>query len=87
MAGGPTNHGGAVFPLFSPPPEWRAHTFGRQELLPGRTYGLEFRVYSSYLAHGYFTADDLASLRPGQVWANGRAMSTKDFDKLVDDKC
>ncbi|MFB7326914.1 hypothetical protein ACFC0E_29885, partial [Streptomyces sp. NPDC056190] len=34
-----------------------------------------------------FTTEDLASLQPGQVWADNRAMSTKDFDELVDDKC
>ncbi|MFE7232994.1 hypothetical protein ACFVAF_20505 [Streptomyces sp. NPDC057596] len=86
-AWGATNHGGVVFQLFSPPPGWRAQTFGRQALLPGRTYALTFRGSGSYLAHVYFTADDLASLRPGQVWADDRAMSTKDFDELVDDKC
>ncbi|WP_141364052.1 hypothetical protein [Streptomyces sp. 6-11-2] len=86
-AWGATNHGGVVFPLFSPPPEWRAQTFGRQALLPGRTYALTFHGSGSYLAHVYFTADDLASLRPGQVWADNRVMSAKDFDELVDDKC
>ncbi|MGW2768468.1 hypothetical protein [Streptomyces sp. NPDC001275] len=86
-ARGATNHGGVVFPLFSPPTEWRAETYGRQALLPGRTYALAFRGSGSYMAHVYFTADDLASLRPGQVWADDRAMSTKDFDELVEDKC
>ncbi|MEW2495224.1 hypothetical protein AB0942_17075 [Streptomyces nodosus] len=62
-------------------------TFGRQALLPGLTYALAFHGSGGYMAHVYFTADDLASLRPGQVWADGRAMSTKDFDALVDDKC
>lgn len=84
---GATNHGGVVFRVFSPPPQWHAQAFGRQALLPGRTYALTFRGSGSYLAHGYFTADDLASLRPGQVWADDRAMSTKDFDELVEDKC
>ncbi|MFF2852289.1 hypothetical protein ACFVT5_39140 [Streptomyces sp. NPDC058001] len=86
-AWGATNHGGVVFPLFSPPPEWRARTFGRQALLPGRTYALAFRGSGSYAAHVYFTADDLAALRPGQVWADNRAMSTEEFDELVEDKC
>lgn len=68
-ARGATNHGGVVFPLFSPPPEWRAQAFGRQALLPGRTYALDFRCSgSSYRAHVYFTADDLVSLQSGQVW-------------------
>ncbi|MFB7714015.1 hypothetical protein [Streptomyces sp. NPDC056105] len=85
--GGAKNRGGVVFPLFSPPSEWRARTYGRQALLPGRTYALGFHASSSYMAHVYFTADDLASLKPGQVWADGRAMSTNDFAELVDDKC
>lgn len=86
-AWGATNHGGVVFPLFSPPPEWRVQTFGTQTLLPGRTYSLRFRVSGGYMAHAYFTADDLASLQPGQVWADDRAMSARDFGELVDDKC
>ncbi|MFF1400157.1 hypothetical protein ACFVZD_41100 [Streptomyces sp. NPDC058287] len=85
--GGAKNHGGVVFPLFSPPPAWRAHTYGRQAVLPGRTYALEFHGSGSYMAHVYFTADDLASLRPGQVWADDRAMSPKEFAELVDDEC
>ncbi|MFD4977166.1 hypothetical protein [Streptomyces sp. NPDC058424] len=51
------------------------------------TYALAFHGSGSYMAHVYFTTDDLASLQPGQVWADNRAMSTKDFDELVDDKC
>ncbi len=86
-AWGATNHGGVVFPLFSPPPEWRVQTFGRQTLLPDRTYALRFHGAGGYMAHVYFTADDLASLQPGQVWADDRAMSAGDFGELVDDKC
>ncbi|MGW6025301.1 hypothetical protein [Streptomyces sp. NPDC055099] len=81
------NKGRVAFPLFSPPPRWHARPYGPQGLLPGRTYSLSFRKSSSYQAHVYFTADDLASLRPGQVWADSRAMSTEDFAELVDDKC
>ncbi|MGW0908807.1 hypothetical protein [Streptomyces sp. NPDC002853] len=81
------NRGSVVFPLFSPPPNWHAQTYGEQTLLPDRTYSLSFRGSDSYKAHVYFTADDLASLRPGQVWADDRAMSTEDFTELVDDRC
>lgn len=81
------NHGSAVFPLFSPPPKWRTQAYGRQALLPGRTYSLSFRGSGSYTAHVYFSADDLASLRPDQVWADDRAMSTEDFAELVEDTC
>ncbi|MFK4148930.1 hypothetical protein [Streptomyces sp. NPDC004065] len=82
-----TVHGRVVFPVFSPPPAWRVQTFGRQRLLPGRTYSLSFRGSGGYRAHVHFTVGDLASLRPGQVWADDRAMSEGDFDALVDDKC
>jgi hypothetical protein len=32
-----------------------------------------------------FTAEDLAALKPGQVWADGRAMSLGEFEKLAED--
>ncbi|MEV6759011.1 hypothetical protein [Streptomyces sp. NPDC051214] len=86
-AGAVKTHGSGVFPLFSPPPAWHARPHGTQELMSGRTYSLSFKGSGSYQAHVYFTADDLASLRPGQVWADDRAMSTEDFAELVDDKC
>lgn len=79
------------FPLFSPPPSWHAETTGLQALLPGRTYALTFtgprEGWDPYDGHVYFTADDLASLGPGQVWADGRAMNRDAFDELVDEKC
>lgn len=82
---------GTSFRLFPPPPSWRVQTFGRQELLPGRTYALSFggggKGNDDRNGHVYFTTADLASLRPGQVWADNRAMSREDFDKLVDHNC
>jgi hypothetical protein len=33
------------------------------------------------------TANHCVCLRSGQVWADGRAMSRKDFDAPVADKC
>lgn len=36
---------------------------------------------------GGVTDNPLASLHPGQVWADGRAMSREEFDALVADKC
>jgi hypothetical protein len=87
----PVRAAATTFPLFSPPPSWRAEAQGTQALLPGRTYALTFSGprgrRDPYNAHVYFTADDLASLEPGQVWADGRAMSRDDFGRLVADRC
>lgn len=66
---------------------------GPQTLRPGRAYSLEFAHLCGngravcYYGRLYFTSEDLASLRPGQAWADGRARSRKDFDALVADKC
>ncbi|MFJ9247129.1 hypothetical protein [Streptomyces sp. NPDC101776] len=82
--------GTTTFPLFEPPRSWRTEATGPQMLAPGRTYSLTFKVYGTgveYTGDLYFTAKDLTSLRPGQVWADDRAMSRDDFDDLVDDKC
>ncbi|WP_330455934.1 hypothetical protein OIB37_03075 [Streptomyces sp. NBC_00820] len=82
---------GTTFPLFSPPPSWRAEATGPQVLTPGRVYALSFtgsrQGWTPYDGHVYFTADDLASLRPGQVWADDHAMDRDAFDKLVDEHC
>jgi hypothetical protein len=83
-----TLRGRAVFPVLSPPSAWHVEGCGGRELLPGRTYSLSFYAYdSAYYGDGYFTADDLASLRPGQVWAAGRAMSVDDFAHHVHEVC
>jgi hypothetical protein len=83
--------GPTAFPLFAPPPAWHVRRVGPQRFRPGRTYDVHFSHVDEGLNtyHGFlhFTADDLASLRPGQVWAAGRAMSRDDFDDLIDDKC
>jgi hypothetical protein len=83
--------GTTTFPLFEPPRSWRTEATGPQKLAPGRTYSLTFKVFEGggvqYTGDLYFTAKDLTSLHPGQVWADDRAMSRDDFDDLVDDKC
>ncbi|MFE2539399.1 hypothetical protein [Actinacidiphila glaucinigra] len=82
--------GRTTFPVFEPPESWRVETEGTQALLPGRTYALSFfgpRGGDTYDGHVYFTAADLASLRPGQVWADDRAMSRSAFAELVGDTC
>ena len=83
--------GTTTFPLFEPPRSWRTEATGPQKLAPGRTYSLTFKVFEGggvqYTGDLYFTAKDLTSLHPGQVWADDRAMSRDDFDDLVDDSC
>ncbi|WP_168714704.1 hypothetical protein [Streptomyces sp. A0592] len=34
-----------------------------------------------------FTAEDLAGLEPGEVWAGGRAKTRKEFREYRADKC
>ncbi|WP_158697171.1 hypothetical protein [Streptomyces hokutonensis] len=81
----------ATFPLFSPPAAWHTEATGPQRLQPGRTYALDVtgpRAGSDpYDIVVYFTTADLNRLKPGQVWADSRAMSQDDFDDLVDDAC
>ncbi|WP_431966568.1 hypothetical protein [Actinacidiphila sp. bgisy160] len=82
--------GRTTFPLFAPPASWQVETDGTQALLPNRTYYLSFfgpRGSDTYDGHVSFTAADLASLDPGHVWADGRAMSRTAFAELVADKC
>ncbi|MFE5208421.1 hypothetical protein [Streptomyces sp. NPDC056600] len=85
---GMTHRGRAVIPVLSPPDSWLVEGGGGRELLPGRTYSLSFYSYDGeYYGDGAFTADDLASLRPGQVWAAGRAMSVDEFADQVGEVC
>ncbi|AZM91350.1 hypothetical protein [Streptomyces sp. W1SF4] len=91
MAGGsPLAAGRVTFPLFSPPATWAVREWGAERSLrPGRRYGLSFHPPGSadYSGSVSFTADDLAGLEPGEVWAGGRAMSPKEFRELVADAC
>ncbi|MER5477285.1 hypothetical protein ABT026_09910 [Streptomyces sp. NPDC002734] len=85
---GMTHRGRAVISVLSPPDSWLVEGGGARELLPGRTYSLSFYSYDGeYYGDGAFTADDLASLRPGQVWAAGRAMSVDEFADQVGEVC
>ncbi|KUM73854.1 hypothetical protein [Streptomyces griseorubiginosus] len=80
----------AEFPLFSPPGAWHVLPVGEQRLLSGHTYQLAFgKDESNYEYTGLvtFTAADLARLTPGQVWADDRAMSLGEFEKLAEDSC
>ncbi|PWI20480.1 hypothetical protein DI272_15180 [Streptomyces sp. Act143] len=78
------------FPLFAPPPAWKARPVGAQRLLPDHTYVLAFGHYitgDSYNGIVSFTAADLTALKPGQVWADDRPMSLGEFEELAEDSC
>ena len=80
----------AEFPLFSPPAGWHAKAIGKQRLVPAYTYQLGFgKAEFNYEYNGIvtFRAADLATLKPGQVWADGRVMSRDEFEKLAADSC
>ncbi|MER5381312.1 hypothetical protein ABT040_13660 [Streptomyces sp. NPDC002688] len=80
----------AEFPLFSPPSAWRARASGQQRLVPDYTYRLGFgkaEFNYEYTGTVTFRAADLATLKPGQVWADDRAMSLGEFERLAEDSC
>ncbi|MFI6459851.1 hypothetical protein [Streptomyces sp. NPDC050528] len=82
--------GDVEFPLFSPPAAWQARHRGEQRLLPKHTYSLVFGHYitgDSYNGIVEFTTEQITALRPGQVWADGKAMSLGEFEKLAEDSC
>ncbi|MFF7983799.1 hypothetical protein ACFZDK_32590 [Streptomyces sp. NPDC007901] len=82
--------GDAGFPLFSPPAKWRARHRGAQKLLPRHHYTLGFGHYvtgDSYNGIADFTTEQITALKPGQVWADGRAMSLGEFERLAEDSC
>ncbi|MFJ8231577.1 hypothetical protein ACIQ9E_16720 [Streptomyces sp. NPDC094448] len=80
----------AVFPLFSPPAAWQVTARGPQELRPGYRYSLDFRTVEGretrYEAGARFTAEDLATLKPGEVW-DGDAVTRKEFDERAEESC
>ncbi|MEV5534743.1 hypothetical protein [Streptomyces prunicolor] len=80
----------AEFPLFTPPSAWRARAAGQQRLVANYTYELAFgkaEFNYEYTGHVTFRAADLAALKPGQVWADGKVMSLGEFEKLAEDSC
>ncbi|MGW7410430.1 hypothetical protein ACWGI9_43350 [Streptomyces sp. NPDC054833] len=86
-----TRIGSTTFRLFSPPRSFEAEKSGVQKMLPGRRYFVHIfggrGGFDDYNVSVSFSPDDLARLKPGQVWADGRAMSRDDFDDRVGDKC
>ncbi|MET9451198.1 hypothetical protein [Streptomyces cinerochromogenes] len=82
--------GDADFPLFDPPARWQARHRGTQRLLPRHHYVLGFGHYTggdSYNGTVEFTGEQIGRLKPGQVWADDRAMSLGAFERLADDSC
>ncbi len=82
--------GTADFPLFAPPAGWAARHRGPRRLLPRHHYVLGFGQYTggdSYNGTVEFTTEQLARLRPGQVWADGRVLSGQEFERLAADSC
>ncbi|MDW8808206.1 hypothetical protein P1P68_26320 [Streptomyces scabiei] len=81
--------GDAEFPLFSPPAAWDAETRGEQRVLPGHTYAFAFYAHTGDQVNGAvtFTGSDLAKLKPGRVWADGRVMSAKEFEERTERAC
>ncbi|WP_427919809.1 hypothetical protein [Streptomyces sp. cg40] len=80
----------AEFPLFTPPSAWRARATGPQRLVPDYMYQLVFgKAEFNYEYSGVvtFTARNLSALEPGQVWADDKAMSLGEFEKLAEDSC
>ncbi|MFF4831592.1 hypothetical protein [Streptomyces sp. NPDC001315] len=58
--------------------------------MPAYTYELSFgKAEFNYEYTGIvtFRATDLHPLRRGQVWADGRAMSLGEFERLAEDSC
>ncbi|MGW2559975.1 hypothetical protein ACWCXB_12140 [Streptomyces sp. NPDC001514] len=78
------------FPLFEPPEDWDAKPVGEQSLQPELTYTLVFgkgEFNYEYTGTVEFRASDIGGLRPGHVWADGRAMSRDAFEELAEDSC
>ncbi|MGW6983385.1 hypothetical protein ACWGE1_28770 [Streptomyces sp. NPDC054932] len=89
-AGSSLTVGAVTFPLFSPPSSWAVRRWdGAGAVRPGFRYSVGFRAEGAddYAGVVRFTAQDLAGLKPGEVWAGGRAMPEKKFRALAEDSC
>ncbi|MFE4264376.1 hypothetical protein [Streptomyces sp. NPDC056883] len=82
------------FPLFAPPGAWAVDgkPGGPRALEPRHGYVLHFTVLEDghrvlYTSASDFSLADIESLRPGQLWANGEAMSRERFRAHVTSEC
>ncbi|MCE0446707.1 hypothetical protein LT493_25295 [Streptomyces tricolor] len=82
--------GDADFRSSARPPAGGARHRGAQRLLPRHHYVLRFGHYTggdSCNGSVEFTGEQIGRLRPGRVWADGRAMSPRAFERLAADAC
>ncbi|MFB6516846.1 hypothetical protein [Streptomyces sp. NPDC056401] len=82
------------FPLFAPPGAWavKGKPGGPRALEPRHGYSLHFTVLEDghrvrYTSSSDFRREDIDSLRPGQLWAKGEAMSRDRFRAYIRDAC
>ncbi|MDX3548048.1 hypothetical protein ACSCB1_13970 [Streptomyces europaeiscabiei] len=81
--------GAEEFPLFSPPASWGVEAGDERRPRSGHTYRFVFYSQTDDDANGtvMFTTADLRRLKPGQVWADDRAMSLEEFEELAEKSC
>ncbi|MER5763590.1 hypothetical protein [Streptomyces sp. NPDC002082] len=82
------------FPLFAPPGAWavKGKPGGPRALEPHHGYYLHFTVLEDghrvlYTSSSDFRREDIHSLHPGELWANGEAMSRERFHAHVTSQC
>ncbi|MEY2246500.1 hypothetical protein [Streptomyces sp. BF23-18] len=77
--------------LVSLPADWGASRLGTGELTAGAFYSLNFTSGHDdsvdYHGIGGFRTSDIEKLDPGDVWADGKSMSLKEFRKKADGSC
>jgi hypothetical protein len=77
--------------LSSLPADWHADILGTGGLSEGETYSLSFTSgkddFVDYRGKVEFSTSDVAGLSRGDVWADGKRMSLKEFREKADDSC
>lgn len=75
--------------LTSLPTDWRATRRGTEGLTAGTLYSFSFTSGHDDIVkcHGIgdFRTSDIEKPAPGDVWADGKSMSLKDFREKADD--
>jgi hypothetical protein len=73
---------------FRPPTGWVVkESPADRTLTPEHDYYVTFRQSDATTGIVSFTPEDLATLRPGEVWADNRAMTEAEFTGLATRKC
>ncbi|WP_407914705.1 hypothetical protein [Kitasatospora sp. NE20-6] len=80
-------HGRVDIRMFHPPTDWRSTGDSLPPLAAGERAWVDLR--SSDIAYSvlHFTADDLARMAPGEVWAGEELHSPAGFEAYVRDAC